>query len=131
MEQLDQSEIFVQQLTEHQNRLYGYIYSLLGDHSRAADVIQETNLVLWRKIQEYDPQKPFLPWAFSVARFQVLAHIRDKSRDKLLLDDSLAESLSTRVESQAAKVDVIQSALRPCLGKLSESNHQLVDGLSH
>lgn len=128
MDHLDQSEIFVQQLTEHQNRLYGYVYSLLGDHSRAADVIQETNLVLWRKIQEYDPGKPFLPWAFSIARFQVLAHIRDKSRDKLLLDDSLAESLSTKVESQAAKIDVIQTALRPCLEKLSAGNNKLVDG---
>ncbi|MDF1745393.1 MAG: sigma factor, partial [Gimesia sp.] len=50
MDQSDNTEQFVQQLTENQNRLYGYVYSLLGDHSRAEDVLQETNLVLWRKI---------------------------------------------------------------------------------
>ena len=49
----DKSEQFVRHLTENQNRLYGYVYSLLGDHSRAADVVQETNLVLWRKVGEF------------------------------------------------------------------------------
>ena len=27
------TEQFVRQLTEHQNRLYGYVYSLLGDRN--------------------------------------------------------------------------------------------------
>lgn len=128
MNQSKQSEFFVQQLTEHQNRLYGYIYSLVGDHSRAADVIQETNLVLWRKIDEFQPEKQFLPWAFSIARYQVLAHLRDKKRDKFLLDDSLAETLSAKVEAAAAKTDLVQSALKDCIGKLSAGNQQLIDG---
>ena len=44
------TEKFVQRLTANQTRLYGYVYSLLADHSRTADVVQETNLVLWRKV---------------------------------------------------------------------------------
>ena len=71
----DKTEQFVQQLAENQNRLYGYVYSLVGDHAQAADVVQETNMVLWRKLDEFDPQRPFLPWAFTIGRFQVLAHI--------------------------------------------------------
>ena len=55
MPQPDTTEQFVQQLAEHQSRLFGYVYSMLGDHSRAADVLQETNLVLWRKNAEFDP----------------------------------------------------------------------------
>jgi RNA polymerase sigma-70 factor (ECF subfamily) len=101
MDKTEGSEQFVRQLTEHQNRLYGYVYSLLGDHSRAADVIQETNLVLWRKIGEFQMEKPFLPWAFAVVRFQVLAHLRDHKRDRLLLDAELVETFSSEVERQA------------------------------
>ena len=92
--QAENSEGFVRHLTENQTRLYGYVFSLLGDHARAADVVQETNLVLWRKIDEFQPEKPFLPWAYAIARFQVLAHLRDKSRDRLLLDEELAEVMS-------------------------------------
>ncbi len=35
---------------EFQGRLFGYIFSLLGDPDRANDVLQEANMVLWRDI---------------------------------------------------------------------------------
>ncbi len=40
MNQSEKSEHFVQLLAEHQNRIFGYVFSLLGDHNRAADVVQ-------------------------------------------------------------------------------------------
>ncbi|WP_166823218.1 sigma-70 family RNA polymerase sigma factor [Thalassoroseus pseudoceratinae] len=127
MHQANQSEEFVQQLTEHQTRLYGYVYSLLGDHSRTADVVQETNLVLWRKIDEFDPTKPFLPWAFAIARFQVLAHLRDQKRDRMLLDAELAETISSEAERQAETIDLVRLALRQCLQRLTDKNRELIE----
>jgi len=121
------SEQFVRQLTESQNRIYGYVYSLLGDHSRSADVVQEVNLVLWRKIGEFDSSRPFLPWAFGIARMQVLAHLRDSKRDRLLLDAELAESLSPQVETASAQFDAVHAALRNCLQELSPKNRQLIE----
>lgn len=121
------TEQFVQQLAESQNRLYGYVYSLLGDHSAAADVLQETNLVLWRKLDEFNASKPFLPWAFAIARFQVLACIRDRKRDRLLLDAELAEALAGAVEQQASRLPETRTALRTCLGTLSDGNRALIE----
>lgn len=123
----DKTEHFVQQLATHQNRLYGYVFSLLGDHSRAADVLQETNIVLWRKIDEFQIDRAFLPWAFAIARFQVLAHLRDKKRDRLLLDAELAEAVCAESEHQAEKLDDLRDALRPCLTTLTEGNRELVE----
>ncbi len=122
-----QSEQFVRQLTESQNRIYGYVYSLLGDHSRSADVVQEVNLVLWRKIGEFDSSRPFLPWAFAIARMQVLAHLRDSKRDRLLLDAELAESLSSQIETASAQFDSMHTALRSCLHELTPKNRELVE----
>ena len=127
MDASDQSEQFVRQLTENQNRLYGYVYSLLGDHNRAADVVQETNLVLWRKVAEFQPEKPFLPWAFAIARFQVLAHLRDHKRDRLLLDAELAETLSDEAGRRAGQIDSMREALRPCMQLLTPANRDLVE----
>jgi RNA polymerase sigma-70 factor, ECF subfamily len=123
----DKTEHFVQQLAEHQNRLYGYVFSLLGDHSRAADVLQETNIVLWRKIDEFQSNHAFLPWAFAIARFQVLAHLRDRKRDRLLLDAELAEAISVEAERQGTQLDSLREALRPCLATLTTSNRDLVE----
>ncbi|MEM9588235.1 MAG: sigma-70 family RNA polymerase sigma factor [Planctomycetota bacterium] len=126
MDQTSRSEQFVRQLTEHQNRLFGYVYSLLGDHARSADVVQETNLVLWRKIDEYDPTRPFLPWAFAIARFQVMANLRDSGRDRVLLDSELAETIGAEAEQQSADVDDIRLALPGCMQRLTEANRQLI-----
>ena len=127
MDQAEHAEQFVQHLTESQPRLYGYVYSLVGDHSQAADVVQETNLVLWRKVGEFRPDQPFLPWAFAIARFQVLAHLRDRRRDRLLLDAELAESLSGEVERQAEQINLVRVALRACLQRLPAASRELIE----
>lgn len=127
MSSSDNSEQFVRDLTENQNRIYGYVYSLLGDHSRASDVVQEVNLVLWRKIEKYQTGRPFLPWAFAIARFQVLAHLRDHKRDRLLLDAELAETLSGDFEQASSQVDSIRVALRVCLQELTPTNRKLIE----
>lgn len=123
----DRSESFVRLLTENQNRLYGYVYSLLGDSSRAADVVQETNLVLWRKIGEFNPELPFLPWAFAIARFQVLAHYRDRGRDRMLLDPELVEILAVDAAEMASQTDDVRDALRGCIGELTPGNREMLE----
>ncbi len=122
------AESFVQSLTESQNRIYGYIYSLIGDHHRTSDVLQECNLVLWRKASEFREGADFIPWAFAIARFQVMAHLRDKKRDRLdLMDPELAELLADEVEGQATQFEDLRIALRGCIGKLPEHSRELVD----
>ena len=121
-------ELFVQRLTEHQSRIHAYVYSLVGDRSRAMDVVQETNLVLWRRFDDYDLQRPFLPWALAIARRQVLAHIRDRKRDRLLLDETLAEQLSVEAEQQAAHYEALRDALRRCVAMLPPASREFLNG---
>ena len=127
MESFENSEQFVRLLTEHQTRLYGYVFSLVGDHSRAADGVQEVNLVLWRKVHEFDTTKPFLPWAFAIARFQVLAHLRNHQRDRLLLDAEVVDTLSDEVERQSNQLEPVRTALRTCLQRLTPNNRELIE----
>jgi len=122
----DQTEAFVQNIAENQSRLFGYIFSMLGDHTRASDVLQETNLVLWRKRLEFRSGEPFMPWALAIARFQVLAHVRDRGRDRCLLDPELVESLAQETEKQVEHLETIQQSLRLCLGNLSPLNRDLI-----
>ncbi|PHQ31558.1 sigma-70 family RNA polymerase sigma factor [Rhodopirellula bahusiensis] len=119
-------EHFVQLVTEHQPRIGAYIQSLMGDANRAADVLQETNLVLWRRKSDYQVGKPFLPWAFGIARLQVLSNLRDKRRAPSLLDADVAELVSTEVETEAERLNEIQSALSECLNSLPEKRRQMI-----
>jgi len=99
----EQTERFVQQLTGCQTRLYAYILMLLPNHDNAADVLQETNLVLWRKADEFVDGTEFGAWACRIAHFQVLAWLRDAQRDRHVFDPELLGSLPARPKPLAVR----------------------------
>ena len=56
-----QTKELVTQIAASQRALYVYIRSLIGQGSQVDDVLQEVNLVLWRKGHEFDGSGRFLP----------------------------------------------------------------------
>ena len=118
---------FAQQITENQQRLYGYIYSLVGNSASSWDVLQETNLVLWRKQADFQPGTKFDAWAFTVARFQVLAFLRDRKREPLsILTPELLETFAEDAEAEAGQFGERLAALRRCRNQLGGKARRLV-----
>ena len=111
-------------IARHQPEIHRYVLSLLPDRMLADDVVQETNLVLWRKAAEYDPAQPFLPWAFTIALYQVKAARRDAGRDRHVFDDSLVELLAA--ECREEHQGDLDQALEKCLQELPERQRQLI-----
>lgn len=130
------SDHFARQITDHQQRLYGYIYSLVGRSSASWDVLQETNLVLWRKQAEFQPGSNFEAWAFTVARFQVLAFLRDRKREPLsILTPELVESFAMDAQTEAGQFTRRLAALQRCREQLGAKARRMIrlyydDGLS-
>lgn len=119
-------ELFVQNLTKAQGLLYGYILTLLPQRDLAADVLQETNLVLWRKAAEFVPGTNFTAWSCRVAYYQVRAFLTNKARDRHCFDDVLLSKLAARAETHADDMDSRQARLCRCLTKLSPRDHELI-----
>ena len=117
-------EAFVQLLTAEQTRLFSYIVMLLGDVNDANNVLQQTNLVLWRKADEFDLDTNFHAWARKTAYYQTLALLRDRKRDKHIFDEGLLEqlaSLPTEMDEDERRV-----ALRHCLANISRDSLDLL-----
>ena len=93
---------FGQHLTGCQSALYAFITTLLGGAEGARDVLQETNLTLWKKAAEYDPRQPFLRWAYTFARFQAMAWRQKRARSRLVLDEALMEQVAEEVTERSA-----------------------------
>ena len=109
---------FISQLTQHQAALHGYVLASLGDVHDAKDVLQRVNIVLWRKAAAWDSATKFLPWAFAVARFEVLAHIRDRAREKLVFDPDVVELMSQTSAVVLHDQSERHDALQRCLEKM-------------
>jgi RNA polymerase sigma-70 factor, ECF subfamily len=119
-------EQFVQQLTLQQRRLYGYILTLMGGSSDADEVLQETNLTLWRKSAEFQPGTNFGAWAFRTAYFEVLAFRKRTARDRLSFEPEVIERLADESLSIMEQFESRREALSACLAKLRERDRELL-----
>ncbi len=121
-------EAIVGLITSHQPALRAFIVALIPDYVAADDVLQETNLVLWRKAAEFDPARPFRSWAFGIARFQAMAFLkRARSGALVFSDPNLVEALAEAAAEIGASDDGRSAALQQCLAALSMDERKLVD----
>lgn len=118
---------FMQLLTGVQSRLYAYICTMIGDSAGAQDVLQETNVVLWDKAGEYDPDRPFLPWAYRVAFLQILAYRKRCTRNRLVFDEELLSEMTEEFLGGDEDHATLLEALGACLEKLPEFRRELID----
>lgn len=90
------SAAFALSLTEAQPAIYACIYAVLPNRGIAHDLLQETNLTLLRKADDFEPVTNFNAWATRIARYHVLNHRRKMNRDRLVFDEALIEELCSR-----------------------------------
>lgn len=120
------AEQFVTLFTRHQRVIYAYILSLAPSAQDADDIFQETNLVLWRKSDQFEPGSNFTAWACRIAYFEVLSHFKRNRRDKLRFDHALLSTLADEAIERAEQTGDRLSALRDCLGSLPDRSRDLV-----
>ena len=125
--QNDITERFVSELTSSQPRLFAYVLSLLRNPDEARDVLQETNLVLWKKIDEYAEINSFEAWSTKVAYFQVLAFRRDRGRDRHEFDEQLISKIAAAAEQSTQNTDERLRFLNTCIEKLSHRHRDLLN----
>ena len=116
---------FLAQVTRAQRSLYGFISTLVWGHADVEDILQETNLVLWRKSAEFDSSRDFMPWALRIAQLQAMAHLQ-KQRRRPLYDSALLDRIADEAVADAAAADGRRQALASCLQKLPEKHRRLV-----
>jgi RNA polymerase sigma-70 factor (ECF subfamily) len=126
MKPKDSQEQFVRNLVDCQPSLYAYILSLLPNRDDAADILQDTNLVMWRRSGEYAEGTNFLAWAHKIVRFKVLAHHRNRRRDRHIFDDSLFDLLANEAEGRAHDREGITDTLDDCMAELPPAQRELV-----
>lgn len=123
----DEVRQFVTELSAHQRSLYCYIVSLLGDSRNAEDVLQNTNLVLWKKWTDFVPGTSFEAWAFQVAYYEVMQHRRQTTREEAKLKPKVLELLHQQISREEMNFNDRAEALQSCLEKLPRRDRELLE----
>ena len=122
----DRRAIFVELITQHQRKLYSYIYSLVPNTADSDDLLQETNLVLWKKAKEYILGTNFMAWACQIAFLNVQKFLTTQGRSRVYFNENLLSQLAELHMDRADSQTIYSMLLISCLEKLSEESKRLL-----
>lgn len=120
-------EQFEELLLAHQRPILLYIRSLVSNHHESEDLLQKTNLILWRKRECFEAGSNFRAWSFSIARLEVSNRLRQQRRDQQIYLRQQKELLASEghFAADAGDKDALM-ALRECLKRLPSRDKELL-----
>jgi RNA polymerase sigma-70 factor (ECF subfamily) len=96
---LEGDERAFQELVErYQTRLLNFIYRTVGDRERAEDLVQEVFIRVYRHLHRFDRSKKFSTWAYTIASNLAKNELRNRSRNPLVLFQTLRGTKSDEEE---------------------------------
>jgi RNA polymerase sigma-70 factor (ECF subfamily) len=128
MEQPEQLEAVLELFSKYQRRLYAYIFAILANHGDAEEVLQRTNIVVWRKFNQFRLGTDFRAWVFRIAFFEARKYLAEKRRASgFMLSDEVLEMLAQTYHDQEKALKRRSEALDDCLEKLPSNDRRLID----
>lgn len=70
---------FGQLIRRHQDAIFRFLSHQVSNRADASDIAQETFVALFRSLDRYDTGRPFLAWAFVIARNKARDHHRRRT----------------------------------------------------
>ena len=69
-------------IKRHQSKIFGFIYSKLGDRDMANDIFQDTFIKVIRTLKSnaYNEEGKFLPWVMRIAHNLIVDHYRSNKK---------------------------------------------------
>ena len=111
----------------HQRRLSLYIRALVPSPADADEILHETNVVVWRKFDQYQPGTDFLTWAFRIAQFQILDWRRRTAKSRARFSDDVLDQLAVTAMEDSDDLERRREALKSCRGKLPSADRELLE----
>ncbi len=121
------TEEFLELYSPCQHSLYVYIVTLIGNPTDAHNVLQDVNLVLWEKFDQFQPGTNFRAWAREVARYRVLRYRQMRANDAPMLDSRVLEAVAAQFDSTEPIQDELYTELLVgCVEQLSNADRELI-----
>lgn len=125
------NEAFVGLLIANDQRVRGFIASLLLPSSEVDDVFQNTSVAAFRKVDSFryradEPDEEFLRWVCTIARYEVLRYYQRARRAKVVFSSELVEELADLQLEMQAELGERQEALFVCVERMPPRQQELI-----
>lgn len=73
-----EDEAFAKLLKKHLSSVYNFLYRLAGDRETAEDLAQETFVKVWKNLKNFDRNRSFKAWIFTIAKNTTFDYFKKK-----------------------------------------------------
>jgi RNA polymerase sigma-70 factor (ECF subfamily) len=127
---LSQDE-FIVLITQHERRVRGFASTLVYHREDIDEVVQQTFLSAWKKIDEFKRvnetlERDFVRWICTIAKFQSLGYVRKHRGSRMLFDSELVSKLADLQLQDDVHQENRRLALSDCIEKLAPKQKDLV-----
>lgn len=122
----------------YSDRIFRYVYHMLGHFEGAEDCVHDVFIQVYNKARYYNPRMRFSPWIYRMARNLTLNLIRKRKGQRTIslhvpaVGEEARETLESLIESEKPNPgEVLESQevvelLREAMNELSEKDRQVV-----
>lgn len=118
-------------MREHADMLMAYLRATAWSSTLVKDAFQETIIVAWRRLPDFDRSRPFAPWLRGIARNTLLGLARKQQRRHEIAGDAATlhiEQQFARIEQRPA--DHFNDRLQPlmdCMQHLAPEQREAIE----
>ena len=117
---------FIRLLTDHQVDLQAFILSSLGDYATRWTFSAANECCFVEKSRGVSTRRPFLPWALKIAKYEILAHMRARRRDRHVFRPEVVELMVDVAIERSAGMSKRSEALCECIKELPERSREFL-----
>ncbi len=115
-------------LVTHQEVLRAFVGAALSCFpDDIDDVVQNANLAVIRRLDDYDPNRPLLPWLIAFAKKQILAFRAKRGAERLVFDETALERLAETCTTCDSPDLPVMKRLAICKRKLDEETLKMLE----
>jgi RNA polymerase sigma-70 factor (ECF subfamily) len=132
MEEADVQQARMRQMARLWSRAQPAVAAMVAgavvDYHDAEDLVAEVAETVVTKFGEYDPSRPFLPWALGIARILILRHYERRAGERRHRFDERTLYLLARAHDETAdEIPARLAALRSCIQTIRGKSRQVLD----
>ncbi|MBA4031445.1 MAG: RNA polymerase subunit sigma-70 [Planctomyces sp.] len=119
-------ELLARNWVKAQPPLTAFLAASMPQFSDAEDLLQEVAADVALRFDDYDPARPFLPWALGIAKIKIANFYRERERGRVVFLGESIEALAEACVRVHESLSEERAALEGCLGQLTDRSRTLL-----
>lgn len=112
--------------TSHETRMRAFAMSLIPNWADAEEVLQQANMVMWKKFDEFESGSNFFAWASRILYLEAMDFRKRQARARVRFSEAFCRAVAKEAVEISDDLADRQTALGQCIAKLRPTEREIL-----